>query len=472
MARLIKELILSNNLLLIILGLSGLMITLFIFQIASKKKLGVTFEKWFAILYIFISPHVNVPPFNYLHFINLTATDGSSVSQLPFVFYPWIMFVLCGRVISFFKFKFVEGLSFLVLRNPAFLLYCWLPITSTLWSLVPDITLKSGMAFTGFTVVCFYVGARYEWDKLSGLVRWGYTSIGIVSVLRNPNVGREFAGITSHKNSLGALMVISTALWYLHYSQGAKTQKERWIALFFLFFSFYLVRASSSGGCLVNSLILIFLVSCLSFLSKLKFQWAFTSIVGFMVLGIIGSVYIIDNLESIVVGGLGKDLTLTGRTEFWPQLIAAANQRPWCGYGFEGFFQQDLLGDKTPAYFVYTPSAFQPKTAHNGGIAILLYFGYPGLILILVSLVTNLIFAVRELSRSPLSQAGIPIIYLVFIILNNLTEGSITDMGDVWLAYVLITVRLSIDSSKSSSSNHRSYGRDLPPLSASRLNPD
>ena len=431
MARLIKELILSNNLLLTIFGLSGLMITLFIFQIASKKKLGVTFEKWFAVLYIFISPHVNVPPFNYLHFINLTATDGSSVSQLPFVFYPWIMFVLCGRVISFFKTKFVEGLSFLLLRNPCFSLYCLLPITSTLWSIVPDLTLKAGMAFTGFTVVCFYVGARYEWDELSGLVRWGYTSIGIVSILLHPNVGREFAGITSHKNSLGALMVISTALWYLHYSQGAKTQKERWIALLFLLFSFYLVRASSSGGCLVNGLMLIFVVSSLSFLSKLKFQWAFTSLVGFTVLGIIGSVYIIDNLESIVVGGLGKDLTLTGRTEFWPQLIAAANQRPWLGYGFNGFFQQDLIGEQTPAYFVYTPNGFQPKTAHNGAIAILLYFGYPGLILFLVSLVSNLIFAVRELSRSPLSQAGIPIIYLVFIILNNLTEGSVCDMGDV-----------------------------------------
>lgn len=191
-----------------------------------------------------------------------------------------------------------------------------------------------------------------------------------------------------------------------------------------------------------------------------------------MVFGIIGSVYVIDNLESIVVGGLGKDLTLTGRTEFWPQLIAAANQRPWFGYGLEGFFQQDLLGDKTPAYFVYTPNGFQPKTAHNGPIAVLLSFGYPGLILLLVSLVTNLILAVRELSRSPLSESGIPIIFLVFIILNNLTEGSISDLGDVWLAYAVITVRLSIDSSTSPSSNRRSYGRDLPPRSASRLNPD
>jgi len=85
---------------------------------------------------------------------------------------------------------------------------------------------------------------------------------------------------------------------------------------------------------------LIFLVSSLSFLSKLKFQWAFTSLVGFTVLGIIGSVYIIDNLESIVVGGLGKDLTLTGRTEFWPQLIAAANQRPWLAMDLRAFFNK------------------------------------------------------------------------------------------------------------------------------------
>lgn len=181
-------------------------------------------------------------------------------------------------------------------------MYCLLPITSTLWSLVPDITLKAGIAFTGFTIFIFYLGARYEWPELSVLLRWGYTSIGIVSVLLHPNVGKGFAGITNHKNAFGSLMVVSTALWYLHYSQSAKTQKERWIALGFMLLSFYLVRSSSSGGCLVNSLMLIVVVSSLSFLSRLKSQWAFTCLVGFTVLGIITSVYIIDNLESIVVG--------------------------------------------------------------------------------------------------------------------------------------------------------------------------
>jgi len=153
-------------------------------------------------------------------------------------------------------------------------------------------------------------------------------------------------------------------------------------------------------------------------------------------------------------------------------LIEAVNQRPWFGYGFDGFFQQDEIGKQTPAYFIYTPNGFQPKTAHNGAIAILLSFGYPGLVLILLSLFTNLILAVRQLSRSPLAESGIPIIYWVFIILNNITEGSLGELGDAWLAYVLLTVRLSIDSSKPPSNNRHSYGRDLPPQSASRLHSD
>ncbi|MEG4943943.1 O-antigen ligase family protein [Microcoleus sp. F4-D5] len=471
MARMIRELIFGNNLLLALLASVALISTILIFQLAAKKQLGLLWEKWFAICYVFVSPHVNLPPFNYLHFVNLASTDGSNISQLPWAFYPWVILVLSGRFISFFKNQFVEALSFLVLRNPGFSVYCLLPITSTLWSLVPEITLKGGIAFTGFTIFSFYLGARYEWPELSGILRWGYTSLAIVSVLRYPNVGKEFAGITSHKNAFGSLMVVSTALWYLHYSQGAKTQKERWIALGFMLFSFYLVRASSSGGSLVNSLMLIAVVSSLSFLSRLKFQWAFTCVVGFTVLAIITSVYIIDNLESIVVGGLGKDLTLTGRTEFWPQLIDAANQRPWFGYGFDGFFKQDEIGEQTPAYFIYTANGFQPKTAHNGAISVLLSYGYLGLFLILASLFTNLILAVRQLNRSPLSESGIPIIYLVFIILNNITEGSLGEMGDVWLAYVLLTVRLCIDSSKSPSSNRRIDRRDLPSSSESRLNP-
>jgi O-antigen ligase len=163
------------------------------------------------------------------------------------------------------------------------------------------------------------------------------------------------------------------------------------------------------------------------------------------------TVFVVDNLEEIIVGGLGKDLTLTGRTEFWPQLIDAVNQRPWLGYGYEGFFQQAKLGPATPAYFIYTPNGFQPKNPHNGAIGILLAFGWPGLILMMISLLLNLAYAVRYLSRSKLEDAGMPICFLVSIIVTNITEGYIVGSGNAWLSYVMLTVRLAIDNASNTS---------------------
>ncbi|HLO50605.1 MAG TPA: O-antigen ligase family protein [Kamptonema sp.] len=320
-----------------------------------------------------------------------------------------------------------------------------MPLISTLWSLVPEETLKAGISFSGFTAFGFYLSARYKWDELSRFWRWAYTALGISSFLLRPPGSGDFSGLTQSKNSLGGILSLCTAFWYLHYSQGAKSKRERWISLGMMFFSFYLVRANKSGSALIITLILIIAVSSLSFLKKLSFQWAFTAIICFLVVSIIATVYLVENIEAIVVEGLGKDLTLTGRTQFWPQLIDAANLRPWFGYGYEGFFTQDKLGPATPAYFIYTPIGFQPKNAHNGAISILLYFGWPGLILMLISLIFNLAYAVRSLSRSKLEEAGTPICFLVFIILNNITEASIGEMSDVWLSYAMLSVRLAID---------------------------
>jgi O-antigen ligase len=151
--------------------------------------------------------------------------------------------------------------------------------------------------------------------------------------MKPPGAGGEFVGLTLSKNSLGGVLALCTAFWYLHYSQESKTNKERWISLGMMFFYFYLVRINKSRGDLVITIILIIAVSSLNFLKKLSLQWAFTAIICFLVVSIIMTVFIVDNLEDIVVGGLGKDLTLTGRTEFWPQLIDAVNERPWFGYG-------------------------------------------------------------------------------------------------------------------------------------------
>lgn len=448
----LRELILgSSSLTLMLLAIVG-MATILLFQFASYKKIGLALEKSFACLYIFISPFLIQPPFNYLHFVNLKDPEGGILKLIPYFFYPWVVLILISRI-KIFMSNFIDIFSKILIMNPFFLLYILLPLLSTLWSLVPEETLRASLAFSGFTAFGFYIAAQYKWEDLSRFWRWGYTAIGLASFVIKPPGAGDFVGLTQSKNSLGGVLSLCTAFWYLHYFQGAKTQKDRWIALGMMFFSFYLVRANKSSAALVITILLIIAVSSLNFLQKLSFQWAFTAIICFLVVSIIMTVFVVDNLEDIIVGGLGKDLTLTGRTEFWPQLIAAVNQRPWFGYGYDGFFQQDKLGSGTPAYFIYTPNGFQPKNPHNGAIGILLAFGWPGLILMMTSLLLNLAYAVRYLSRSTLEEAGIPICFLVSIIISNITEGYIIDIANPWLSYVMLTVRLAIDNANNSSNS-------------------
>ncbi|MEG4485912.1 O-antigen ligase family protein [Microcoleus sp. D2_18a_B4] len=451
----LRELILgSSSLTLMLIALVG-MATILLFQFSSYKKIGLALEKSFAGLYIFISPFLIQPPFNYLHFVNLKAPDGGILKLIPYFFYPWVVLILISRI-KIFMSNFIDIFAKILRMNPFFLLYILLPLLSTLWSLVPEETLRASLAFSGFTAFGFYIAAQYKWEDLSRFWRWGYTAIGLASFVMEPPGAGDFVGLTQSKNSLGGVLALCTAFWYLHYFQGAKTQKDRWIALGMMFFSFYLVRANKSSAALVITILLIIAVSSLNFLKKLSFQWAFTAIICFLVVSIIMTVFVVDNLEDIIVGGLGKDLTLTGRTEFWPQLMAAVNQRPWFGYGYDGFFQQDKLGAGTPAYFIYTPNGFQPKNPHNGGLGILLAFGWPGLILMMTSLLLNLAYAVRYLSRSTLEEAGIPICFLVSIIISNITESYIIEIANPWLSYAMLTVRLAIDNANNSSNSSTS----------------
>ena len=457
-ANMLKGLILGNSSLTWMLIAIFAIVTLILFQLASRKKISLALEKSFTCLYIFISPFLTQVPFNYLHFINLQSPESGILSMLPYFFYPWIVLILISRV-QIFCSNFIDTFAKIFIMNPFFLIYLLLPSLSTLWSIFPEQTLRSGIAFSAFTAFGFYLAAQYQWEDLSRFWRWGYTALGLASFIMKPPGAGEFVGLMQSKNSLGGVLALCTAFWYLHYSQGAKTQKERWISLGMMFFSFYLVRANKSGAALVITIILIIAVSSLNFLKQLNFKWAFTAIICFLVVSIIMTVFVIDNLEDIVVGGLGKDLTLTGRTEFWPQLIHAVNQRPWFGYGYDGFFQQDKLGPNTPAYFIYTTNGFQPKNPHNGAIGILLAFGWPGLILMMISLLLNLAYAVRYLSRSTLEEAGMPICFLVSIIITNTTEGYILGIANTWLSYTMLTVRLAIDNasntSKSSSNPQR-----------------
>src|SRR4028118_1450722 len=89
-AAMLRELILGNSLFIWMLIAIIAIVTLLLFQCASRKKIGLALEKAFAFFYIFLSPRITQPPFNYLHLTNLQETSGSILTMLPYFFYPWV----------------------------------------------------------------------------------------------------------------------------------------------------------------------------------------------------------------------------------------------------------------------------------------------------------------------------------------------------------------------------------------------
>src|SRR4028119_680021 len=128
-AAMMKELILGNSLFIWMLIAIVAITTLLLFQVASRKKIGLALEKAFAGFYIFISPSLTLTPFNYLHLTNLQDTSGSISPMLPYFFYPWILLILFSRIKAFGS-KFIDFFAKLLSMNPFFLLYILLPSLS------------------------------------------------------------------------------------------------------------------------------------------------------------------------------------------------------------------------------------------------------------------------------------------------------------------------------------------------------
>ncbi len=118
---------------------------------------------------------------------------------------------------------------------------------------------------------------------------------------------------------------------------------------------------------------------------------------------------------------VGKDATLTGRTEIWRIAIRVIEQKPVLGYGYG----TDVLKN-----FITW------RHAHNGFIAMALQFGLVGGILLLVFLAQTgwKCYAVTKASSEALTIW--PLVIFVVLVTRNLAEESF--MGSNSLTWVLL----------------------------------
>jgi O-antigen ligase len=132
-----------------------------------------------------------------------------------------------------------------------------------------------------------------------------------------------------------------------------------------------------------------------------------------------------------LVGALGRDPTLTGRTEVW-NLIVKYNPNSVIGAGFESFW----LGDRLESILQVLPGLNQ---AHDGYIEIYLNLGWIGVILLAAIIVTGFRKIMAAVGRAP--HLGLLLLaYFVVALVYNVTEASFKMMSPLWVTFLIVVL--------------------------------
>jgi exopolysaccharide production protein ExoQ len=341
-----------------------------------------------------------------------------------------------------------------ILKGRFIWLLVLLAIASIFWSYSPDLTRTRVIALMGTMMFSLYFASRYSLKEQLKLLGWTFGIVVVTSIIFAivlPRYGQmggvhlgAWRGIYNHKNVLGKNMVPSVIVFLL---LALKPQKKQWFFWSLLAASVMLILLSKASSPLVNLLILmsIFLV-----LHVLRWNYIVMvpALIGTSSVGVIFYSLLTTNAEQIA-GSFGKNLTLTGRTNFWPLMLDKIGEQPWLGYGF-GAFWQGLDG---PSAYVWNASTFKAPNGHNGYLDLCLELGLVGFSIYAIEFITSFHKALAYIRLVKTPDAFWPILLFCYIILSNLTESSLV-LQNNFLWTIQVSTFFSLYTSQSTSEYH------------------
>jgi exopolysaccharide production protein ExoQ len=327
--------------------------------------------------------------------------------------------------------------------NPAILFYFGFCLLSLLWADYPFVVFKRWIRSVGDVVMVLIVIT--ERDRLSALkrlcTRVGYLVIplSILLIRFYPALGRfysrggvpEWSGVGTDKNALGMICMIYGVVllwrWLDTYSEKKAKNRQRILRAVGIAFvmAVYLLAIANSQ----TALACFAMGSTLIVATAWSAKWRKPAPLTMMVIGMVGLSYcvLIAGVGTWLLTLLGRNATLTGRTEVWDTLLAHA-VNPWIGAGYENFW----IGERIELFNRLLGGLNQ---AHNGYIEIYLNMGFCGLILLGWVIVAGYRNILQELRKDRMA-ARLKVAFFVICLIYNFTEASFKMMSPVWFTFL------------------------------------
>ena len=314
---------------------------------------------------------------------------------------------------------------------------------SFLWSVDPALTVRRSVALVFSTSLGLALAAWLPWARLVQCVAATFlvlalTTLLVVAVDPARGVMNEifvgaWRGPWLQKNELGGMMTKG-----LIACLGACAVRPRraWLWMPAGVLCFALVLMSTSKTSLLISCGSLALFGWLAMYRKMALL---RPVLWFVLIGGVSLFAVAVTLfPAELLGLIGKEPTLTGRTDIWTALQLAIAERPWGGYGY-GAFWLDPLG---ASYSVRQMLEWGVPSAHNGWIEIWLAGG-AGLVAAFALHTLATLGALLRRLRQGGQETYWAVLFVLAFIGFSMSESSILQQNDLtWILFVAASAKV------------------------------
>ncbi|MDX1993008.1 MAG: O-antigen ligase [bacterium] len=373
-------------------------------------------------------------------FVSLTIISSGFQEFVPFRVWNLIRFALYGAVAIAVALNLRTIVPALV-RSPFVTLLTILAVVSYLWSANPPATFSRSYPLVMNTLFAAYFATRFpirqQLKILAQLITFfAVCSIIAVFIVPEATAGAAWQGIFTQKNAFGRAMALGALIALIYPSNSVRTMRLKWLGYMI---SLFLVFMSDS----MTSLIIVVNITLLSFF--LRAFWLGTVpglallFAGAVPIGLFMFAIATVDTDQVLIA-LGKDPTLTGRTDVWDKVEYAISEKFLLGYGYGAFWNQ---WDGMYGTLWSRRDTWQPGSAHNTFLDTWINVGILGPVLYILSLVYVYIQGLNRL-RTTRNGLGLwPVLLAIYMTVLGFSEDYVLINGMNWCLYLILCYSLT-----------------------------
>ena len=322
-------------------------------------------------------------------------------------------------------------------RNPLIPAALGLALVSTLWSGSKMNSLHLWVELSLSTLFACYLAVRMPPERLMNQLMFVGSIAALLSIVfavALPSYGvfagyggSAWQGICDHKNTLGLSMAyLLTPAFFV--------DCRRWQRLTYISLIVFLIGMSQSRGAWLYTAGLVLFVASLHLVRRLKsHESVLLRIVLCMIVLVIAAA--VTTSFGSMASMLGKDASMTGRTDIYREVWASILRSPIVGYGYGGFWGVNPEATRIGLSIGWTSIGY----SENGILELALQLGIAGVGLV-VWLIARAVVQGVSLLRSPhyRPRTGWFLAILSVAALSNIDAGWLLSTGTLDWAMILI----------------------------------